>query len=317
MKWHKLGKIFSPTSDTLPSKCIGFSQSPQTLVFKTFVRVYFSTRELDANGKYLSHVAFVDFDKNFNKIINKSSETVIPLGETGCFDEHGIFPFNVLRNGSKIYAYTTGWNRRISVSTDASIGFAVSNDDGLTFEKISLGPILSASLNEPFLVGDAFVQKYDDTYHMWYIFGTRWVQSEIDRPAERVYKIAHATSFDGVEWIKEGRSIIKDKLNVEECQALPTVIKIKNKFHMYFCYRHAVDFRNNPARSYRIGYASSDDMVNWVRDDENAGIAVTENAWDSDMLCYPHVFEMDGDVYMMYNGNEFGRYGFGIAKLIM
>jgi hypothetical protein len=33
------------------------------------------------------------------------------------------------------------------------------------------------------------------------------------------------------------------------------------------------------------------------------------------MQCYPHVFECDGKVYLLYNGNEFGRYGFGLAEL--
>ena len=34
------------------------------------------------------------------------------------------------------------------------------------------------------------------------------------------------------------------------------------------------------------------------------------------MMCYPNVFECDDDIYMLYNGNEFGKYGFGLAKLI-
>ena len=315
MKWHKIGNIFNPSEHILPNKCVGFAQSPQALVFDTFVRVYFSTRALDTNGKYLSHVAFVDFDKKFEQIWGISSETVISLGGLGCFDEHGIFPCNVMRSGKNIFAYTTGWNRRVSVSTDAAIGLAISHDGGLTFQKIGLGPVMSASLHEPFLVGDAFVRKFGDIYHMWYIFGTRWVVHLPGTSPDRVYKIAHATSVDGIDWRKEGRLIISDKLNADECQALPTVIQIADKFHMFFCYRQSSDFRNNPSRSYRIGYAFSDDLINWTRNDENVGIDVSEEGWDSNMQCYPHVFDMDGDIYLLYNGNEFGRFGFGLAKL--
>ena len=315
MKWIKLGQIFDPTEHTLPNGCFGFAQSPQTLVFDDFVRVYFSTRARDDNGKYLSHVAFVDFDKKFQKIIKISDKVVIPLGDLGCFDEHGIFPFNVVRSERRILAYTTGWNRRASVSTDASIGLAISDDNGLTFKKVGAGPVLSASLHEPFLVGDAFVRIFGDTYHMWYIHGTRWVTHTVGEPPDRIYKIAHATSADGISWQKEGRQIIGDRLNDEECQALPTVIQIANRYHMFFCYRQSSDFRKNRSRSYRIGYAFSDDLVNWTRDDANVGIDVSEEGWDSDMQCYPHAFEMDGEIYLMYNGNEFGRFGFGLAKL--
>ena len=33
------------------------------------------------------------------------------------------------------------------------------------------------------------------------------------------------------------------------------------------------------------------------------------------MIAYPHVFEADGKIYMLYLGNEVGRYGFGLAVL--
>jgi len=56
-------------------------------------------------------------------------------------------------------------------------------------------------------------------------------------------------------------------------------------------------------------------LNNWIRDENNVGIDVSEAGWDSDMLCYPHVFHHDGKIYMLYNGNEFGRFGFGLAVL--
>lgn len=315
MKWDKLGKIFDPADHPLPMDSVGFAQSPQTLVMADRVRVYFSTRERDRVGKYLSHVAFVDFDKDFQRILGVSQRPVIALGELGCFDEHGIFPFNVLRDGKRVLAYTTGWNRKVSVSADAAIGLAVSHDGGATFVKYGSGPVLAASLHEPFLVGDAFVAKHDGIYHMWYIFGVRWTQPSVSEPPDRVYKIAHATSVNGIEWRKEGRLIISDRLDADECQALPTVISLDGAYHMFFCYRAVHGFREHADKAYRIGYARSTDLVNWVRDDSQAGIDVSAAGWDSQMQCYPHVFECDSKVYMLYNGNEFGRHGFGLAVL--
>lgn len=315
MKWRKLGKIFNPTQHTLSDDCCEFAQSPQTLVFDNFIRIYFSTRKKDSIGKYLSHISFIDMNKTFTKIINVSKETVIELGNLGCFDEHGIFPINLLRNGDKISAYTCGWSRRISVSVETSIGLAISYDNGLTFKKNGEGPIMSSSINEPFLVGDAFVKVLHNTYHMWYIYGTKWSSQPNEPSPARVYKIAHAISSDGVKWDRDSIQIISDKLNADECQALPTVIDHNNKYHMFFCYREATGFRKDKSRGYRIGYAFSRDLINWQRDDENGGIDVSNNGWDSDMLCYPHVFNCDDKIYLLYNGNEFGRYGFGLAVL--
>lgn len=315
MKWKKLGRVFNPVEHHLPDNCFEFAQSPQALLFDNFVRIYFSTRERDTSGKYLSHISFVDFDFEFKNILNLSKETVISLGGLGCFDEHGIFPLNVLRHENKILGYIGGWSRRVAVSVETAIGLAVSHDQGETFTRVGAGPVLTASQYEPFLVGDPFVRVFNGTYHMWYIYGVRWIRESGHSVPERVYKIGHATSPDGVAWRKTSKQVIKDRLNIDECQALPTVIECDKTFHMFFCYRQALGFRNQKESAYRIGYAYSDNLVRWVRDDAGIGIDVSEGGWDSDMMCYPHVFRVGSDIYMLYNGNEFGRYGFGLAKL--
>ena len=82
-----MGKIFDPTQHTLPNNCKEFAQSPQTLVFDNFVRIYFSTRERDeSTEKFLSRIAFVDMDKKMESVLNVSTDTVIKLGDLGTFD---------------------------------------------------------------------------------------------------------------------------------------------------------------------------------------------------------------------------------------
>lgn len=315
MKWQKLGKIFDPLEYTLARDFVGFAQSPQTLVLHDRVRIYFSTRLQDGN-KFLSHVQYVDMSRDLTEIMDLSRHEVLPLGATGCFDEHGIFPFHVVPYKSKVYGYTTGWTRRVSVSADSGIGLVISDDDGKTFQRYGAGgPVMMASLHEPFLVADAFVREYDGILHMWYIHGTAWIKKDDVTPSDRIYKIAHATSDDGINWQREGRLIIADAFD-HECQALPTVLKIGARYHMYFCYRHMFDFRQDPSKSYRIGYAYSDDLINWTRADHQAGITTTAGDWDGDMMCYPHIFACDGAIYLLYNGNQFGKHGFGAAKLV-
>lgn len=318
MKWRKIGKIFDPKNFKLANDCFEYAQSPQTLIFEDCVRVYFSTRRRDpVNGKYISHISFVDIKKNFKEIIKVSSHTVIELGALGCFDEHGIFPLNIMRKENEVYGYIGGWSRRVSVSVDTSVGLAISQDNGFTFKRIGDGPVLTSSLREPFLVGDPFVTIFDDLFHMWYIFGITWKKFENNQSPDRIYKIGYAISNNGITWHKkeEGRQIIMDRIGVDESQAMPTVAYFNGLYNMFFCYRESFDFRTNKNRGYRIGYAYSNDLINWIRNDADVGIDVTKGCWDSDMLCYPHVFHCDKKVYLLYNGNEFGRFGFGLAVL--
>lgn len=316
MRWEKIGKIFDPTEHSLTDKFSEYAKSPQALVFDDFVRVYFCSQKKTSNGKYLSCPQFVDFDKNFKNILRLSNEPIIELGKLGEFDEHGIFPMNVIKYNGSVWAYTSGWSRRVSVSIDMSIGLAISDNGGQYFHKYgSGGPIMAANHAESFLVGDPFVLHIDGRFHMWYIFGDRWERSLTSGVPERFYKIAYATSIDGINWLRDGQSIIETKI-ANECQALPTVFEYNGKYHMYFCFRDAHDFRTNKANAYRLGYAYSNDLVNWRRDDSNSGMDLSVSGWDSQMMCYPNAFMCNDEIYMLYNGNEFGRYGFGIAKLI-
>lgn len=315
MKWKKLGQIFEFEKSPIAQKFVSHVQSPQAVVFDDFVRVYFSTRKKEDNGKFVSHVQYIDSSKDFKNIINFSKHEVISVGETGTFNEHGIFPFNPLKLEDKFYGYTTGWTRRRSVDVDSGIGLSISDDNGETFKKLGGGPVLTSSLYEPFLVCDGFVRKFKDKFYMFYIFGQKWCQESQEQAPERVYKIGYATSEDGINWIKANRCIIEDKIDENECQALPTVIKIGERYHMYFCYRHMVGFRTDKEKGYRLGYAYSDDLINWTREDENAGITTSEGAWDSDMMCYPNLVEINDKIYLLYNGNEFGKHGFGVAEL--
>jgi len=111
------------------------------------------------------------------------------------------------------------------------------------------------------------------------------------------------------------KNIIADKLGEDEAQACGDILYKNGSYHMFFCYRQATDFRYSRDRTYRIGYAKSDNLIDWVRHDERVGIDVSDEGWDCDMVAYPHVFDLGRETYMLYLGNEVGRRGFGLARL--
>ena len=313
-KWNKLGKVFDPSQITTPEWMNEFAQAPSVVLFESFVRVYFSCRpKPDKNGQYVSYSAYVDLNrKNLFEILDISKEPILELGKLGTFDEFGTYPVSVVRIKNEFLAYYAGWTRCESVPYNTAIGIGISNDNGQTFSKIGNGPLLSYSLNEPMTVSGPKIRQFDDKWYLFYVAGNKWIQG-VDKP-ESVFKIRMAHSTDGMNWVKFDKDIVESILEENECQASPDVFYHNNKYHMFFCYKYSFDFRNKE-RGYRIGYASSVDLINWKRDDSNAGIDVSSEGWDSQMISYPHIFELDGNIYMFYLGNEVGRFGFGLARL--
>lgn len=317
MKWKKLGQIFDPTiwNDGIDRPWMKtHSQCPHTLILEDVVRVYFSCRPDNENGLAKSYTTFLDLDKNdLTKIKQVSDEPVMELGELGTFDEFAVYPSCNIKYDNKIFFYYAGWTRCQSVPFNTAIGLAVSENNGKSFKRISTGPILSSSLYEPFVLSGPKVRKFNNKWYMFYLAGIKWINHN-GKP-EIIYKNRVAISDDGINWEKYNKNIIPDILDENECQAGPDVFYKDGIYHMYFAYREGLDFRNIPGRGYKIGYATSLDLINWERKDNEAGIEYSENGWDSTMHHYPHVFELNGKHYMLYNGNDFGKYGLGLAIL--
>jgi len=309
-----LGRVFDPTKITGLSWLKEFAQAPATLIFDTFVRVYFACRPIrDANGQYVSYTGYVDLERdNLLKILRFSDKPILTLGKRGTFDEFGTYPTSVIRQGKKVIAYYGGWTRCETVPFTVAIGRAESTDNGKTFKKIGKGgPVLSFDVDEPFIISGPKIRRFDNLWYLFYIAGKKWVLDN-GKP-EPVYRIRLALSEDGLHWKKHGKDIIETRLEKYEAQASPDVLFYKGKYHMFFCYRYSIDYRGK--RGYRVGYASSNNLTDWIRDDSRAGIDISENGWDDESTAYPHVFELDSAVYMMYLGNQVGRFGFGLAQL--
>lgn len=114
---------------------------------------------------------------------------------------------------------------------------------------------------------------------MFYLLGIK--QLNFNGKKESYYKLKMATSEDGIEWLRNDKFIIPERYE-DECQTFAAVFYFEGKYNMYFTFRHSIDFRN-PQCGYRIGYAFSNDLVTWERNDEFRNFTVSSAGWDSEM----------------------------------
>lgn len=306
--WIKKGLLFQ--TDNFKNDCIRSHASiPFALhLYDNLFRIYFSSR--NEYGKSLPYFIDAEIADGTIKLKEKVTRPIMNLGALGTFDDNGIMPSSLLKVDDKIFMYYIGWNPQVSVSYRLAIGLAISHDNGITFERYSEGPICDRSLEEPFFNTAPYVIREPNRWLMYYISCTGW--QIIDDYPEPSYHIKMAESQDGIHWKRDG--IISLDYD-EKAKALgrPCVIYKDGQYQMYFSYRNTNQYRISADSGYKIGFATSNDAVQWEKKYDETGIGLSDSGWDSKMMEYCHVFEHKGIQYMLYNGNDFGKEGFGYA----
>jgi len=271
-------------------------------------RIYFSSR--DPAGK--SRIGFIDVEShNPSHILYKHPEPILDLGPLGSFDEAGVMPSWVLQNKNRVYLYYIGWFQGKNIPYHNSIGLAISTDNGQSFKKYAEGPVFGRTLTEPYFTGTSCILIDKGIWKNWYMSCVGWTM--VGGKPEPRYHIKYAESLDGICWKRDALVAIDFKSPDEAGIVKASVLKVDDVYLMWYAYRQKRGYRTNPKYSYRIGYAESLDGVVWERKDTEAGIQLSQSGWDSQMIAYPHVFEMDNKRYLFYNGNGFGQSGLGYA----
>jgi predicted GH43/DUF377 family glycosyl hydrolase len=297
-KWRKIGKIFKADSqfDWINSH----TSMPSTLyIEKNIFRVYFATR--CKNQK--SRVAYIEVDLDLpSQPLSLSLEPVLNIGKPGFFDDSGVYPGNILMHDDGVLRmYYCGRNNGISPLYYMSIGLAESQDQGKTFTRVFNAPMLGRSEYDPWMVSTPYVIQKELEHHMFYLSGIGW---DI-KNNKSFYDIKYASSSNGLHWNREGKTILSLREG-ESNIAAPSIVKWGDNYAMFFSY-----VGNN--RNYKIGMAYSENLIEWNRVEDPAGLALGPDSWDSEAMAYPHVFWHNEKLYLLYSGNSNGRDGLGLA----
>jgi hypothetical protein len=297
--WKKSGLLISPqfTSEfAFSHAALPFAFAHQPGKFD----IYFSSRDVMGRSR-IFRIAAQDQEGQFK--VTGDIELVLDLGELGAFDDRGVMPSWLLRaDDGNLFLYYTGWSLGQTVPFYFYIGLAISKDGGKNFSRYSKAPILGRSSTDPFLTSSPCVLRCKDRWKMWYGSGVRW--ERVGNEIKHYYNIRYAESLDGIAWKTGGEPCITFKSSEEYAIARPCVIQHKDRYLMWFAARGSM---------YRLGFATSKDGIQWSRSDDLVGLELGPQEWDSKMMAYSHVFKSSDRWLMLYNGNEYGKSGIGLA----
>jgi hypothetical protein len=304
VRWEKLGRVYAPAGEHTWAQAHAFI--PTSLVLDDErVRVYAAFRD----GGQVGRVGFVDVDaRDPTKVLRVSERPALDIGEPGTFDDSGVSPVSIVEHDGRLLLYYIGWQLGVKVRYALLMGLAESTDGGETFRRTSRVPVLERSDGELFVRSAGFVLKDAGGWRMWYVAGDRWV--EVAGKQVPTYNVRHLASVEPARWGASGQVCVELAPGGDEYGfGRPFVLKDEGgAFKMWYSVRTV-------SKGYRIGYAESADGLAWERKDTDAGIDVSAEGWDSEMVCFACVQPTRHGTYMFYNGNGYGETGFGVAVL--
>jgi hypothetical protein len=300
--WKKIGRIFTPEKGGRHPSLASHAANPLAVnIDNDIYRIYYSGRDLNNR----SSVGAIDYDLGKGEIVTDHYSPFFCCGPSGSFFEDGISIGCVYCVDSTRYMTFMGWQSPKNTHWRGAIGrlilaedFSLRLDSEVPF--IGFCDIDPISLSYPWISGDTSVG-----YRMWYGSTVTWEAGN----DEMLHIINCATSTDGHQWTKLGQGV-PFQIGLAQAFSRPNVLSSRDSgYDMWF------SFRGGSGDTYRIGYAHSEDLVNWKLDFAKSGIDVSTSGWDSEMIEYPFVFDHKGERFMLYNGNGYGRTGFGLAQL--
>jgi len=303
MKWIKKGLIYNANKSYEWAVTGAMIPTPIHLnsdilrVFLTFL-----------DNKGIGRTGFVDLDKNdLSKVLNISAKPIFEIGKPGTFDENGSLTCSVVRaSNSEYYFYYAGFELGTQIRYRLLTGLAITNEN-FELKKKFKTPVLERTDDELHFRCGPFCVLDNGIFKMWYVAGSNW--TKIEGKSMPVYEIKYLESKDGIKWADNGKTCIKIEKENEHGFGRPYVIKRNGVYKMFYSIRVK-------KLGYRLGYAESENGYDWIRKDHLINLDVSIDGFDNKMICYSAVTEINGKLIMFYNGNDFGKTGFGYAELI-
>jgi len=299
--WRKKGQVFEPGVD-------GFSHGSHPCAIHIEGNRYviaFTRRDASQRSHiFLSNAIVAD---GRVELLGTPKLALLP-GEPCHFDCDGVISVCFVKHGGAIFLYYVGWQNLPEGLWICDTGRVKLDEGKLTLTREFQGPVLGRDKSNPLFAAATAFHVSGDFWQTWYNSGIRWEKTE--RGWKHHYGIHYAHSNNGVDWICHPGMCLPFASEYEYAFGRPSVIYREDTYFMWYAHR-----ATKTIDTYRIGFASSRDGRQWARNDPLSGIDVSPTGWDSEMICYPCVFEHQNRMYMLYNGNGYGKTGFGLAVM--
>lgn len=297
-RWEKRGLVFAPPGTGLMRS---HAMVPTPLVLPDRIRVYFAACDAESRGR----IFHVDLDRDDpRRILERGQAPALDLGPPGAFDADGVNPSQILTSEDRLILCYIGW-QRISDEVPYTLfaGLAESVDGGLSFHRQGSGQILHAAPGERFFRTAPFMFPAPGGWDMLYIGGGAFFDGAAGKRIP-TYSLCHTASADGRRWDAAPRPALlrPDPARGEIGFGRPVLWQEGDEMTLLVSLRTREGYTQLQARPDAGG-------LRW--DSVLDGAA---GEWESLMTGFAAPCRAGEWEYLFYNGNQFGRHGFGVAR---
>lgn len=297
-EWERRGLVFAaPGTGTMRSHAM----LPTPLVLDDRIRVYIAACDEDLRGRIFR----VDLDRDDpRRVIEFDRNPVLDLGPTGTFDEHGVNPSQIVVRDGRLLLYYIGW-QRISTAVPYTLfaGLAASDDGGLSFHRSGSGQILHATPEERFFRTAPFVFPARDGWGMLYIGGGEFFDGAAGKRLP-TYSLRQTYSADGCCWDAPTSPPLlnQNRARGEIGWGRPVLWQDGDNMTLI------ISSRTEDGYTLRVA-AVAGGTLRW-----STPLRGVAEEWESAMTGFGSPCRAGDWDYLFYNGNQFGRSGFGVAR---
>ena len=300
MKFLKVAWFSSPSVLSTLIKDFRYISNPTLLdIGKSRQRIFVSTR----NKHNQSSIAYFDICLASLRQKNKASLLLRVEDYPNSFFRDGIGLGGVYeQNGTTIFGFMA-WQKVPNEHWRGEIGTFSVNDNLTEVQDVSVEPQISIDqqTNPISLSYPAYYQRPDEL-RIWYGSTIAW-----DAGNGEMHHVIKSAEYEGDGHWCDHKQCISSSLVGYQAFSRPSVISLDDRYLMAYSCREA-------GAKYVIKFSISDDLKIWKQ--KRIPIFGQTAGQDDEMQCYPFLFRHDDEVYMLYNGNHYGKSGVGLAKLL-
>lgn len=284
----------------LGSQKLNYSSNPVLISLRNGqLRIFFNSRDI----KNRSSIYSIDFFPKTLKPDYGSVSLQHLYGVENSYFSHGISIGQLFSLNGEICLSVMGWKNPEDRHWEGRIGYIPLDEDG-NLTKLSTHPWMDLDQEDPISLSYPAVFEDADSKSIWYGSTYTWDSGN----GEMVHVLKEAKLAHDGRVIK-GDKIMPYVLGSAQAFSRPAIVRIENILLMAYSYR-------GNTTKYRIGFMQIGDMSTASHLNGITPFLTSNNSWESEMVEYPSFFYLNDQLYMLYNGNSFGKTGIGVVEVI-